>query len=154
MIAALPEFLIAIQDLPDKQAGLYEEVSKYDPNSNSWLPGNDFEGAGGYRLKSAYKVEYCIVTKEDEDYRKFKSVSSATAKHFESILNYKRPLFGFVEGAEQLFVPVGAPLPGLYQRAAVLASGAPPLIDSSGKLRVYENISSEFALTLLSKMGA
>ena len=154
MIAALPEFLIAIEDLPDKQAGLYEEVSKYDANSNSWLPGNDFEGAGGYRLKSAYKVEYCIVTKENEDFRKFKCVSSATAKHFESILNYKRPLFGFVEGAEQLFVPVGAPLPGLYQRAAVLASGAPPLIDSSGKLRVYENISTEFALTLLSKMGA
>jgi hypothetical protein len=153
MISALPRFLDALETLPEKQAGLYEEVAKYDPKSNSWLPGNDFDGAGGYRLKSAYKVEYCILANELGSKRSIKSVSAATAKHFEAITNHKRPLFGYLESSEQLFVPVGAPLPGLYQRAAVLASGSSPSIDSTGKLRVYENISLDFAKVLISKMG-
>lgn len=152
MISTLPRFLDALKDLPEKQAGLYEEVAKYDPKSNSWLPGNDFDGAGGYRLRSAYKTEYCIVT-DDLEHRKIKSVSSSTAKHFEAINNFKRPLFGYVESSEQLFVPVGAPLPGLYQRAAVLASGSSPSIDSTGKLSVYESISSEFVQILTTKLG-
>lgn len=154
MIAALPKFLDALVDLPEKQAGLYEEVAKYDPKSNSWLPGNDFDGAGGYRLKSAYKVEYCVVTEESWTRGKIKSVSAATAKHFEAIINYGKPLFGYVESSEQLFVPVGAPLPGLFQRAAILASGLSPSIDSTGKLRVYGSISEEFIRRLVTKMGA
>ena len=154
MVAALPNFLDALVDLPEKHAGLYEEVAKYDPNSNSWLPGNDFDGTGGYRLKSAYKIEYCVVTEESWTKGKIKSVSAATAKHFEAIVNHGKPLFGYVESSEQLFVPVGAPLPGLFQRAAILASGLPPSVDSTGKLRVYESISEEFVRRLVTKMEA
>jgi hypothetical protein len=153
MISALPGFFSAIHDLPEKSLGLFEEVNRYDPLSNSWLPGDDFEGEGGYRLKSAYKTEYCVVTEESFKRNTMKSVSSSTAKHFESLTGHSRPLFGYAKSDKQLFVPVGAPLPGLYARSAVLESGSLPVLDSTGSLLVYQSISLEYVKILTQKMG-
>lgn len=153
MIQALPSFVDAINSLPEKPLGLFEEVNRFDPLSNSWLPGDDFEGIGGYRLKSSYKTQYCVITEESLGRKTMKSVSSATAKHFEAIKNHKRPLFGYAKQDQQLFVPVGAPLPGLFARAATLASGALPELTANGALLVYQGVSPEFAQALTEKIG-
>lgn len=154
MIQTIPTFRDAINDLPEKPLGLFEEVNKYDPLSNSWLPGDDFEGAGGYRLKSSYKTQYCVISEESLSRKTMKFVSSSTAKHFEALVNHKRPLFGYAKADQQLFVPVGAPLPGLYSRAATLATGTLPVLDSTGSLLVYQGISIEFATLLTQRIGA
>lgn len=154
MIDALPSFMDAINGLPEKPLGLFEEVNRFDPQSNSWLPGDDFEGVGGYRLMSKYKTQYCVITKTSLERNTMKSVSSATAKHFEATMNHARPLFGYAIQHQQLFMPVGAPLPGLYARAATLASGILPELDSSGSLLVYQGVTPEFVQILTEKMGA
>ncbi len=154
MIRALPFFMDAINGLPEKPLGLFDEVNRFDPLSNSWLPGEDYEGVGGYRLISSYKTQYGVITKESLERKRMKSVSSATAKHFEAIVNQKRPLFGYSLQDEQLFVPVGAPLPGLYARAATLAAGILPVLDSSRSLLVYQGCKPEFVQLLTEKMGA
>jgi hypothetical protein len=153
MITALPDFLRAIENLPEKPLGIFDEVNRYDPLSNSWLPGDDFEGPGGYRLKSAYKTQYCVVTKDSSTRNMMMNVSSSTAKHFESLNTHARPLFGYIATERQLFVPVGAPLPGLYSRAAVLESGNLPVLDATKSLLVYQNVSIEFARELTNKLG-
>jgi hypothetical protein len=153
MIHALPTFMDAINGLPEKPLGLFEEVNIFDPLSNSWLPGDDFEGVGGYRLKSSYKTQYCVITKESLERKTMKSVSSATAKHFEARVNHERPLFGYAMQDQQLFAPVGAPLPGLFARAATLASGILPVLDSSSSLLVYQAITPELAQILTEKFG-
>ena len=52
----------------------------------------------------------------------------------------------------RLSVPIGAALPGLYGRAAVLCSGLlPTLVDEDFSLN-YGDISPEFAHTLVAKL--
>ena len=56
-----------------------------------------------------------------------------------------RSLVGYHEGAKILYVPLGADLPGLYGRAAALASGYPPLENEEENILEYRRVPPELA---------
>jgi hypothetical protein len=74
------------------------------------------------------------------------------AKHFQSA-ELGRAIFAYDYANNKLIVPLGATLPGLYGRAAVLASGKLPERDSSGKLLIYNNIDSKTSRLFAAKLG-
>jgi hypothetical protein len=53
-----------------------------------------------------------------------------------------------------LRVPMGAGLPGLYGRSAVLCSGRVPQIDKATFSHVYFDVPEEFALELAEKLSS
>ena len=56
-----------------------------------------------------------------------------------------KPLVAYDPGAEELRVPLGADLPGLYGRAVVLASGMLPRPDINNRLLRYRSVPAELA---------
>jgi hypothetical protein len=79
-------------------------------------------------------------------------VSAEMAKHFQAA-ELGRALFAFDYASNKLIVPLGATFPGLYGRAAILASGKLPERDSTGKLLIYNNIDSKISRLFAAKLG-
>ena len=62
-------------------------------------------------------------------------------------------LIGYDAAGRSLYVPLGADLPGLYGRAAVLASGAAPIEGEKDHILIYRDVPADLAArisTLLS----
>jgi hypothetical protein len=57
-------------------------------------------------------------------------------------------LVGYDSEAEVLYVPLGADLPGLYGRAAVLASGYPPRENTEQGILEYRSVPPPLAARL------
>jgi hypothetical protein len=55
-------------------------------------------------------------------------------------LDARSGLVGYDAEEQVLYVPLGADLPGLYGRAAVLASGRPPLENPDEGILQYGNV--------------
>jgi len=58
----------------------------------------------------------------------------------------------YCEDTGTIEVPLGADLPGLYGRAAVLASGRLPVRDQSKGTTVYTGMTAPLACTLIRKL--
>ena len=76
------------------------------------------------------------------------------AKHL-AALQFGRPLLAYLPEARKLLVPIGADLPGLYERALVLSSGQmPEKSQGTGRTHLkftsYSNVSVNDAQTLWS----
>jgi hypothetical protein len=113
---------------------------------------SNIDRVGGYRIRGEYRNRYAIRTANDLESNSVSFVSAETAKHFQSAV-LGRALFAFDHANNKLIVPLGATLPGLYGRAAVLASGKLPERDSTGKLLVYNNIDSKKSRLFAAKLG-
>ena len=57
-------------------------------------------------------------------------------------------LVGYDHVAEVLYAPMGAELPGLYGRCAVMATGNPPIENSVDQLIEYHGVKPELAARL------
>jgi hypothetical protein len=65
------------------------------------------------------------------------------SKHAAALILKERPLMAYNRATEELTVPLGADLPVLYGRAAVLCSGLLPV--AAGRQFVYRNVPAELA---------
>ena len=72
-------------------------------------------------------------------------------KHF-AALREGQPLVGYDCEKEVLYMPIGADLPGLYGRAAVLASGLLPVIDRPNRVLKYQEIPPSLAFSLMDRL--
>jgi hypothetical protein len=79
--------------------------------------------------------------------------SAEFAKFYESAVSLKKPLFSYHKNEKILLAPRGASLPGMYGRAAVMASGYLPKIDSTGRYLIYNAISLDFAELFAARVG-
>jgi hypothetical protein len=147
MINELPNFIDCCSSLPQRLIPNAEIVSKYNPDTNSWQRDTRVSGPGSYRFTAKYENIYGIVDSNSFKERRFRQCSADIAKHFQAVISGES-LFAYNESIEALVVPKGARLPGLYGRAAVLASGRLPTLDASGKNLIYEHISKEFMVEL------
>ena len=155
MLKMLPNIKSVAEHLPSSLYGLFDEISQYDSEQNAWIPisGVRILKVGGYRLTSAYRNQYAVVVQEDLELGRIRFTSSEFAKFFSSALTLRKPLFSFHPEKNQLVVPIGAPLPGMFGRAATLASGWMPKKELSGRYLVYENVEKNFAEILAAKLG-
>lgn len=155
MLKMLPNIKLVSEQLPSCPYGIFDEICLYDPDQNSWIPisGSKLPKIGGYRLTSAYRNQYAVVVSQDLEQGRLRYSSSEFAKFFCSSVTLKKPLFSYHAEKKQLIVPKGAPLPGMYGRAAVMASGYMPRLDTSKRYLVYEAIEKDFAEILAAKLG-
>lgn len=152
MLSILPPISELAECLPKKAVPGYESLSQFEPASNSWVETSKIDQVGGYRIRGEYRNSYVVRTSNDLKSNSVSFVSAEIAKHFQSAISGKE-LFAYDYANNKLIVPLGATLPGLYGRAAVLASGKLPERDSTGKLLIYEKIDSKTSRLFASKLG-
>lgn len=155
MLRMLPDIRMVASELPAINSTIFDEVCAYSSDQNTWVPISEARPTkiGGYRISSAYRNQYVVVTAEDVANHKIRYCSAEFAKFYETAISVRKPLFSYRSDQEILLVPRGASLPGMYGRAAVLASGNLPKTDVSGRYLVYERISKEFAELLAARLG-
>jgi hypothetical protein len=136
-------------------SGIFDEVSVYDPDQNAWIPISESRPnkVGGYRVSSAYRNQYVVVTPDDPAENRIRYVSAEFAKFYASAMTAKKPLFSYRKEERLLITPKGASLPGMYGRSAVMASGHLPKLDTSGRYLVYSNITIDAAELLSARLG-
>lgn len=124
----LPPLSQVMADLP--QAPLDWDgstVDIFDLETLQWVHADSLDAPGAYRV-SNWSHQYLVRTAEDVRRGIARRATSALAKHAAArILNHE-PLLAWDQSNDILYVPLGAELPGLYSRAAALASGLPPQI--------------------------
>lgn len=151
----LPDINSVALALPAVRPGVYEEVSTYSPEQNAWIPISAGlpTKVGGYRVISNYRKQYIVVTQEDIGSDSARFVSADFAKFYCSAILNRTPLFSYRKKDAQIIVPRGAPIPGNYGRAAVMASGYLPRLDHSGRYLIYNDISLDLAELLAERLG-
>ncbi|QNP56566.1 hypothetical protein [Tessaracoccus defluvii] len=117
-------------------------LSHFDPRSAKW---NDAEGMGalgGYRLRG-FSTDDFLRTDTDLDHDTMARSTVQLSKHATALLWRRRPLLAYDRRTQILRVPLGANLPGLYERAVVGSSGIAPKV-VSGCLE-YPDVTPEIA---------
>ena len=75
------------------------------------------------------------------------------AKHAAALAEGKR-MVGYDGETQTLYVPLGADLPGLYGRSAVLCSGLLPLEDERQRVTRYHAVPRDIAEHIAALLGA
>jgi hypothetical protein len=155
MLRILPDIRVTASDLPSVGSTIFDEVSAYDPDQNAWIPISESRPnkVGGYRVSSAYRNQYVVVTPDDPAENRIRYVSAEFAKFYASAMTARKPLFSYRKDERLLITPKGASLPGMYGRSAVMASGYLPKLDTSGRYLVYSNITIDAAELLSARLG-
>lgn len=140
---ALPRLSSLLLWLPDfKPPGSRAEV--YDPHSNSWQRTTTPTQPGAYRFMTR-PISYGLMqspgqmVRADNRWVKWLAANSS-----------RTVMFAYEPDRNLLKVPIGARLPGLFERAIVLSSGLPPR--DGDKVTEYRGVSDEVAEIVSSKL--
>ena len=126
LVSVLPPLTAVVDALPRKPAPSILGAQSFDPMSAAWREVADLDSPGAYRV-GRYGSKYYVRTASDVATGRVAIADAAVAKHAASALLAARALVAYDERAGDLVVPLGANLPGMYERAAVLESGTAPL---------------------------
>ena len=98
-------------------------------------------------MESAFRSMYVYRSEADVESQQAVVGTAQLVKHLEA-LRMGRPLLGYYPGPRRLATALGADLPGLYGRAAVLNSGLLPTGASKQRALVYHDVPAAFAAHL------
>ncbi len=121
----LPALSTVVGALPRARAAGHLDVQWFDPARSSWVDGVGIDGVGAYRV-GRYASQYLLRTEADVANGTVALADVYLVKHAASVALCGKPLLAYQEETGDLAVPLGASLPGMYQRAAVLDSGRSP----------------------------
>lgn len=149
LLASLPNLWDIAGALPRRPLPSGSELQWFDGVSGRWVACDEPVEAGAYRIRAG-RQRYFIRTAQDvvEGYVRY--ADPFTVKHAGTILS-NHPLLAFQSSDSSLLTPLGAELPGLYERAAVLCSGRPPQKLKSGLTR-YLDVPREHAEALAARL--
>lgn len=133
--------------LPRRSADLVGDVTVFSPPGAAWVPSASLSAPGAYRVRKWQTVD--LVRTPDDVERGTAAVSTVQLSKHVAALGAGRPLLAYDPGTRELTVPLGADLPGLYGRAAVLGSGMPPVAIRNRRRLVYPGVSPRAAQLLL-----
>ena len=139
--AMLPSLGTIRRSLPDLTTTA-PRIEWLDLSSGRWLPADQMDRAGAYRLRSRPWV-YAVVPKPGARERRSVVADVRLAKHL-AASDASFALIGYEESSRTLLASAGAPLPGLLERAAVLCSGRLP-IPRPDRILAYERVPLEIA---------
>ena len=145
---ALPPLSSVLEALPDVPVPAARILKSWDPVTAKWQR-TGAARAGGMQF-AGFTTAYGFVYADGGRLR-MKPGDNRLVKHL-SALASKCPLIVHSPEKEQLVVPMGADLPGLYGRAAVLASGRLPVVNERMGALIYESVPGEVARTLISRL--
>lgn len=138
----LPPLSAVVRALPRVPAPSFTEVQWFDPSQAAWTETFGIDAVGAYRV-GRYSAAHYIRTEDDLSRGTMARATVYLAKHFAAGTLAGRPMLAYSARSEGLAVPLGALLPGLYQRAVVLDSGTPPRRVRQN--HVYYSVSPEVA---------
>lgn len=136
----LPRLSEVVARLPRRRAAAHLEAQWFDPARASWVDVVGLDGPGAYRV-GRYTTTYFLRTESDVASDTIALGDVYLVKHASASMLLKRALSAYTPGTRELAVPLGANLPGMYQRAVVLDSGRAPQ-KRRGHL-VYSDVSPE-----------
>lgn len=117
-------------------------LERLDLSSGRWSSTDQMDRPGAYRLRSRPWV-YAVVPKPGVGAGRRVVADVRLAKHF-AASDASFALIGYDEPSRTLLASLGAPLPGLLERAAVLCSGRLPILRPDGTL-AYEGVPLDIA---------
>ena len=148
----LPPLTRVAEALPRSPMIGFRSANRWDERLARWMSVSDASAPGAYQLLSS-TVAYCIRDATDVASATMRRGDARLVKHIASSLAGS-PLLGYDAETETLYAPLGAELPGLYSRAAVLASGLLPNEDTQQRLVAYPSVPEDLAEHLASVMSA
>lgn len=142
LATALPQLSIVIDALPRRAAAVDGRIRWFDLQQARWVDAVDLRTPGAYRVTRFATLDV-LRTQADCDGEQMATATVQLSKHAAALILKEPPLMAYNRATEELTVPLGADLPGLYGRAAVLCSGLLPV--AAGRQLVYRNVHSELA---------
>ena len=128
----------------------FRSANRWDEESARWVAVGDASAPGAYQLHGPVTI-YCLRDAEDVQRGTMRRGDPRIVKHLaSSAAGY--PLLGYAEDTETLYTPLGAELPGLYARVAMLASGLLPTEDLEHRLVAYPSVPAYLAGELIELM--
>lgn len=143
LCSVLPSLSTWRADLPTTTAVGGRSYEAWDPVTARFNSASDLSAPGAYRVNS-YSRTYLYRSAADLGSSRAQ-VGDARVVKYLAAADSKRSLIGYDGGTAVMYVPLGADLPGLYGRAAVLCSGVPPVEDAQERILKYPNVSPEVA---------
>jgi hypothetical protein len=138
LASLLPPFSNVAQNLPRTRMINARSYEAWNTESARFMPAADAGSAGAYRLVGFARV---YIYRRPEDLGTMEAVlGDARIVKYLAALDARSGLVGYDAEEQVLYVPLGADLPGLYGRAAVLASGRPPLENPDEGILQYGNV--------------
>ena len=146
LASELPALSAARDGLPATSVISARSFESWDPITARFVRADDASAPGAFRL-TGFKRTYIYRSPADLGSMRATLGDTRIVKYL-AALDAGRSLLGYDAGAEVLYVPLGADLPGLYGRAAVLASGRPPTENIKERILEYHGVSPELAAHL------
>jgi len=133
-------------NFPKTSAIAARSTEHWRPDIARFESTNDAIGVGGFRLATAGR-KYIYRNSDDIGRMSATIVDARWVKYFASH-DTQSSLIGYNAERRVLYVPLGADLPGLFSRIAVLCSGRPPVEDLAQQLLEYSDVPAEIAAHL------
>jgi len=148
ILGATPGLSAVLASLPRVSMPGARTVEQFHLRSASWIRQPTADEPGAYALTSFART-YVFRDAEDIASGTARLGSADLVKHL-SAMHAGRPLLAYRAQERAIDVPLGADLPGLYGRAAVLCSGRPP--EKRNRLLRYTDVSTEVAEMLTARL--
>lgn len=139
MLAALPPLSAVEAALPEVAIPTYNKAAIFNLRDAAWRVTPGVGAPGAYRLEQSFRTRTIWVDDAGALSRLGRVGSVQLVKHL-AARAAGQPLVGWLPGTETLVVPLGADLPGLYGRAAMLCSGRPPQASRAARALGYPGV--------------
>lgn len=147
MIDALPPLSEVEQSLPRIPIPQYAKATVFDLARAQWVTTPGVGAPGAYRVEQSFRTVSIWVDRQGAIERTCRVGTVQLVKHL-AALHANRPLLSYLPGHSKLLVPMGAELPALFGRAAVLCSGLSPQVSTATRTIAYHDVPRDVADTL------
>lgn len=148
---ALPALSSVGAGLPRRSMPFSESYEYFSSQSASWVATETAGIPGLYRVSQSYSSRYYFRSVQDISESTAAIVTVELGKHL-AALETNRPLISYDPMEAALSVPVGAELPGMYGRAAVMGDAALPEIQRLQRSATYFKVPPAAAAAIIGKL--
>jgi hypothetical protein len=143
----LPQLEGLLDALPRLERPPALPLERFDFAIARWAQADGIDGPGAYRFRDR-PLRYCVAGSEPGALH----IADNRLAKWLGAQQIGLSLMSYDSDSDTLICPLGAQLPGLYERAAVLASGALPVRRRDGTV-TYEFVPAEVASALWARLG-
>jgi hypothetical protein len=139
MLAVLPPLSALEAALPEVVIPTYNKAAVFNLGDAAWRVTPGVGAPGAYRLEQSFRTRTIWVDEAGALSRHARVGSAQLVKHL-AARAAGQPLVGWLPRTQTLVVPLGADLPGLYGRVAMLCSGRPPQTSRGARSLGYSDV--------------
>jgi hypothetical protein len=121
-------------------------AERWNPLTCRFHPVRSLDDPGAFRI-SRFARKYVFRTEADVDGGVVRVADARVVKHLAAVQS-GLPLIGYDDANHDLYVPLGADLPGLWGRAAALCAAQAPIADQNERILHYRHVPPDVAARL------